>query len=187
MIRPSYYTFVPFFVVAAVCAATLTFTAFAQSGCHVLSADHAVPEGFGAAYHLFSGLHEELLRVHCGSNGILVNVGNGARSMLIYHHGYEWRDGAWRTIEFFGAERWNHEWFAGEAHATLERTDEELSNDNFILAYVCVWIPRRAAYACGCRDTACRQSSWQLQIFRDTSQNSSGGPPAADPVGHGNR
>jgi hypothetical protein len=50
-------------------------------------------------------------------------------------------------------------WYSNTANTTL--TSTELSQDSYVLSYMCSWTGN--SWKCGCRDQACTQSLWQIQ------------------------
>ena len=50
------------------------------------------------------------------------------------------------------------------ATATLSLTSTELSQNSYVLGYLCTWTG--STWKGGCRDSACTQSYWQRQSFK---------------------
>ena len=46
----------------------------------------------------------------------------------------------------------------------LSLTSTELANPSHVLGYICTW--QTSQWKCGCRDSACTQSYWQIQSFK---------------------
>jgi hypothetical protein len=55
-------------------------------------------------------------------------------------------------------------WYPKTATATISLTSTELSQPSYALAYLCTWTGSQ--WKCGCRDSACTQSYWQIQQFK---------------------
>ena len=142
--------------------------------CHLLTSAQSVPDGHGAAYDVFSAAKELLLGVECGSSSnATLTVGNGRNTTYIYRVAYEWINGAWKEIALSGSQRAASDWYEGTATADLMRSQAQLAEDNFVVAYTCLW--QNNAWECGCRDSSCSQNYWQLQAFAFSSGGSSGG------------
>jgi hypothetical protein len=133
--------------------------------CHLLTAAQSVPQGFGAAYNPFSPSEELLLNVECGSaSDATLTVGNGQSTTYVYRLGYEWENGGWKQIDLGGSQIAAQDWFVGSVKANLFRSKEQLADDNFFVAYICLW--QNNGWRCGCRDRDCIQSYWQMQMFK---------------------
>jgi hypothetical protein len=57
------------------------------------------------------------------------------------------------------------------ANTTIAMTSTELHNPGYMLGYLCSWTPSTGSgqagqWKCGCRDSACTQSYWQIQKFQ---------------------
>jgi hypothetical protein len=55
-------------------------------------------------------------------------------------------------------------WYPKTATATMNLTSTELANPSYNLAYICTWTGTN--WKCGCRDSACTKSYWQIQSFK---------------------
>ena len=108
--------------------------------CHLLTSAQNVPDGFGAAYNLFSAAKELLLNVECGSSSnATLTVGNGQNTMYIYRFGFEWVNGGWKQITLGGERVAASDWYVGTAKVNLTRSQAQLAEDNFVVAYTCLW------------------------------------------------
>jgi hypothetical protein len=151
--------------------------ALAQTGphsCSLLTSAQSTPQGFGAVYNLFSAARELLLNVECGSSSsATLTVGNGQQTLYIYRFAYEWIDNQWKQIALSGSQLAGNEWYIGTASASLFRSQQQLSENNFVVAYTCSWVNN--TWKCGCRDQHCSTNFWQLQGFtqRASSEGSS--------------
>jgi hypothetical protein len=98
---------------------------------------------------------------------VTLYAGSGRPEQYVYRYGHEWTGMEWQRLELLGPSiPRTTDWFLGEASAELSRTPAQLSQDNFVVAYVCTWIESERKWKCGCRDSACTQSFWQLQNFK---------------------
>lgn len=136
-----------------------------DAACHLLTASHQVPAGFGAPYDAFSQARQVLLNATCTDTRAGVEVGTGSNLLFIFEQGYELHGGQWQPFTYEGSERIGP-WIIGRARATLARSAREMLQDNFFVAYVCQWRGQQIGWKCGCRDASCIQSFWQLQAFR---------------------
>ena len=84
----------------------------------------------------------------------------------IYNTGYYSRQGmsTWTQMPYTSAESLiAGAWYPKTATATL--TGLDLTNTtHYALGYLCTWTGSQ--WKCGCRDSACTQSYWQIQSFR---------------------
>jgi hypothetical protein len=132
---------------------------------NVLISGSSVPSGYGAPYNVLSPERELIVEATCNATVVTLDAGSGRPTQYVYRYGHEWTGSAWRQFELSGPAAPNtNDWFIGEASAELTRTPAELMRDNFVVAYVCTWTG--IEWKCGCRDSACTQSFWQLQNFR---------------------
>lgn len=138
----------------------------ATGPCHQITNANpqVVPSGFGMPFNVLSQSQELLVSVACTRTGAELAVGVGHNLQYLYQFAYVWRGGSWQRLQLSGANKVGGAWFVGRAQTRLPHTSAELSQNNFVVAYVCTW--QNTQWKCGCRDRACSQSFWQLQIFR---------------------
>lgn len=130
-----------------------------------IDSSQPVPEKFGAAHNLFSPERELLLKgTSCTQDSISVELGSGKPEQYLSKAGYFWNGTAWQSLNYTGTSPVSQEWFARMAKATVPRNGSSVS---FVLGYVCSWTGSR--WQCGCRDTACTQTYWQIQAIRNAS------------------
>jgi hypothetical protein len=82
----------------------------------------------------------------------------------IYKTSYHYRSGFsnWQPFALSSAEPLIVDnWYPKTAHGTIA-TDTAI--DNYVLGYICTW--NGSQWKCGCRDSVCTQSYWQIQSFR---------------------
>jgi hypothetical protein len=58
-------------------------------------------------------------------------------------------------------------WYPKNANTTIAMTSTELANPSYVLAYMCTYTGTQ--WKCGCRDSVCAQSYWQLQGIQQTT------------------
>lgn len=135
--------------------------------CNLINASLGVPQGFGAPWNVLSSARELLISVTCSDTGATLSVGSGTQTQYIYNLAYTYRANQWQQIPLQSAsELLGGAWYVGSAQAQLPQTASELSANNFVVAYVCQWQAAANTWKCGCRDAACAQGLWQLQVFR---------------------
>jgi exopolysaccharide biosynthesis protein len=176
---------------------------FITDECHQLDWSTGMPyAGYGAPYDVFSPNKETSLAVECGDAFAKIKVGNDQQTLfqLIYKYGYYYRIDHWEryTLTPQGA-TYGGVWYEGTAETTIPLTTDELEQQNYAVAYICTWIGN--SWKCGCRDSICSSSYWQLQTFGQPSstafsmtsmaesdvaeaQNSSVPPPPPPPPGN---
>ena len=127
--------------------------------------------GFGAGFNLFSAKQELLMEVECDpeTKKTRIETGNGASSIIVYKQGYVFKSGGWQSITFSGGKSYGSEWYQGSAHAATALPDAEIGELQYVLSYSCHW---DGAWRCGCSDTQCSESKWQLQTFTFPDQSS---------------
>ena len=143
------------------CTALLLLPAIVASQpteCHIYDGQQPVREGWGAAYDVFSADHEVLLKATCTTNETQITVGNNNADTYIYHLAHYWineQEEGDKQLQCNG-EKVDNTWCVGEATAVIS------SQIKYFAAYTC----RRQidnSWKCGCRDTQCAESFWQLQ------------------------
>lgn len=82
------------------------------------------------------------------------------------HGGHCHDAGALGTVHRRAPRRRHHGHPSGvhASSATIAMTSTELANRSYALAYLCTWTGSQ--WKCGCRDSACTQSYWQIQSFK---------------------
>lgn len=125
-----------------------------------------VPTGYGAAYNLFSPRRELVVQGVCDeTDNVQLVVGSSLPTQWIFNqaHYFDFDGGGWRPVRLTGNDQ-RGQWIIGRATGNFTRTRLQLSNDNFVVAYVCNLVNRE--WKCGCSNTACGVSSWQLQAIK---------------------
>lgn len=138
--------------------------------CHLLISSSAIPSGYGAPYDVLSPVRDLLIRTSCTSSSATVQLGKGDALQYNYHQGYIYTPTAtdWAVIDYTSTEqKISNAWYPKTASITVPLTQSELSRTNWVLGYICTWTGTQ--WKCGCRDTACAQSYWQLQQFTSPS------------------
>jgi hypothetical protein len=156
---------------AGASVAALNSTTSSGTDCHIWDSLQTVPAGFGAAFNLFSGDRELLMKAFCNSNslspmGFYVDyqVGNGSNHQYIYNQGYYWTGTQWSPYTYRCSDLVSGVWCVGNANYTRAITSQELRTKQSYIAHICDW--NGSAWKCGCNDTACITDYWNLQQFK---------------------
>lgn len=146
-------------------------TALAAATCTDTYTSGAVPNGYGAAYNLFSSVHEPFVSVgSCTDTSASVNVGNGNSALYVYKDGYYWTGSVWQKVSFTsGSALQSGNWYLGEGHASIPMATG--NSERFYVGYTCQQVSN--VWKCGCHDTMCTTPAWQLQ--KVTKTTSAGG------------
>jgi hypothetical protein len=70
----------------------------------------------------------------------------------------QWSCG-WTPVDLFGSQFISGAWYPKSAQGVV--TIEDTGTPTYYVAYTCIW--NGSKWMCGCRDTACMQSYWQVQ------------------------
>lgn len=131
------------------------------STCNRLSSSVEVPTGFGASFNLFSVAKEYLLSGNCGSTSVTMTVGNNEQTTYAYNKGYHWNGTNWTpyTLSCSG-QTISGVWCQGKGTASIPISSVPPTS---VIGYTCQWSGSK--WNCGCRDSSCQTSYWQLQLF----------------------
>jgi hypothetical protein len=135
--------------------------------CHLYTSTSAIPSGFGSPYDVLSSPSTNLMNVTCDVSSARVDLGKNDPLQYIYQTGYLFKIGGtnWTPFSYTSVESLiAGAWYPKTATATLFLTSTELSQNSYVLGYMCSWTG--SAWKCGCRDSACTQSYWQIQSFK---------------------
>ncbi len=136
-----------------------------------------IPNNYGAAFNVFSGYRELLIRTVCDSNGNLtlsVNTPDTATQKYVSKTGFRWNGGSWVPFTFEGtAAPGSPDWLLMGAHVTIPYSDL-LPQDRFsyFVAYTCTF--SNSEWKCGCRDSFCGVHFWQIQAMRSAIGGTTG-------------
>lgn len=127
--------------------------------CHLYTATpppSSFPAGYGVPWNVFNP-SELLIKAFCTDSSITAEV---SPATYIYKWGYTWMGSRWRRINFTctNGALVSNAWCPNSASANI-RADAT----NYV-AYTCQRINNE--WKCGCRDSQCDQSDWQLQRIR---------------------
>lgn len=135
-------------------------TVNAQTSCNTYSSGTPPPQGFGAAWNVFSAGKELLLDSKCQTSSVTFKAGSGSNTQYIYKKGYYYTS-SWQTLNFQGTPaQGSTDWLVGSGTFTPNNLS---SGSKYWVAYICQWDATAKKWKCGCSDNACAQSLWQLQ------------------------
>ncbi len=140
-----------------------------------------VPTGYGAAYNLFSSAKEMLVQTaSCTDTSVTVRAGNGDSGTYVYKEGYSWNGSSWEKYTLTGASSAaSSAWYRGSATGNF-RIAAGNAVSKYYVAYTCQQVG--SVWKCGCRDTTCAASSWQLQRVNKATTADPGGPVCGNGV-----
>lgn len=148
-------------------------TISAQTTCNIYTSGSTPLGGFGAAWNVLSTGKELLLNSDCQTSSITFKVGNGNNKLYIYKKGYYYTN-TWQPFDFKGTPaQGSADWLIGNATYILSNIPSGKLN---WIAYICQFDTSANTWKCGCSDSACTQSYWQLQGANLVSPPSSSNP-----------
>jgi hypothetical protein len=128
--------------------------------CHLYAPGAAIPEGYGVPWDVFNPTELEL-KAFCTNASVTAEVGPGSSTRIVHTQGYQLNTATkqWEPFTYTcDAPLISGVWCPGNAAADLNPT-----HPSFI-ANTCSLVNN--AWRCGCRDQACTQDFWQLQVFQ---------------------
>jgi len=136
--------------------------------CSQYTPSSVIPTGFASPYDVVSSPTTNLMNATClNLTDARLDLGKGDPLQYIYNQGYLFKTGGtnWTPIPYTSPESLiASAWYPKTANTTITMTQTELANPSYNLAYICSWVG--SAWKCGCRDSACTQSYWQIQSFK---------------------
>lgn len=132
-----------------------------KNNCHTLISSSGIPNGYGAAYHLFTSGNPILLSAACDMDSAEITIGDGAETTYAYKDFYRWNGSSWNKETLSCRGKTENDWCIGEGTANL--LGKDLKKMNYFAGYTCYKNGTR--FQCGCRDTDCTNSYWQGQSF----------------------
>jgi hypothetical protein len=130
--------------------------------CNGYSSGSQPPTGYGAAWNTLNSAKELLVSGYCYTNGnVKYTVGSGG-NQYVYKMGYYYTTSpaGWNPFTLTGTyASGSDSWILGKGVYTNAAAPSY--DYYFWVGYVCQWTGRE--WNCGCRDSACTQSYWQLQ------------------------
>ena len=137
----------------------------ASGYCHRYTNGTTIPQGFGVPWDT-NNPSVTLLKAMCGAGSTTLELGDQNSLTYIYKQAYIARPGAtgWTPITLLGSNQISNAWFPKNATAIVQMSDSEQRQNSYYVGYVCQY--RTNAWKCGCRDSLCTQSFWQIQQVR---------------------
>jgi hypothetical protein len=145
---------------------------FTPGPCSLYPAGSANFSPYGLHWDWTSQQKELLLKATCQTDSTTVDIGNGRETgsgsnaaglTYVYHQGY-WNTGTsgWQpySLQCSGTDKTKivNAWCKGSATASLPATAR------WFVAYSCIWTG--AKWQCGCSDSTCATTYWQVQGIR---------------------
>ena len=148
----------------AVCiyAASVPSLAHAAPCTNSYSSGASAPVGYAAAWNPLTAARELLVQgTDCTTSTATIKVGAGATTQLVYNKGYYYTGSAWQEYTLTGTTPLqSNAWYTGSAQASVNLPQTV----TYVVGYVCQ--QQGSAWKCGCRDTTCATSYWQLQAVK---------------------
>jgi hypothetical protein len=146
----------------------LTKVAATPTVCHQYTPSTTIPTGFASPYDVVSSPSTNLMNATClNLTDARLDLGKGDPLQYIYNQGYLFKTGgsAWTPLSYTSTESLiAGAWYPKSATTNISMTSTELAQPSYNLAYICSWTG--SVWKCGCRDSACTQSYWQIQSFK---------------------
>jgi hypothetical protein len=157
--------YVPFLLFISVFVYVVAPTHAHAATCSVYSSRYAVPNGYGAAYNVFSSQRETLLTADCNGSTFSSSVGSSntnSSNFAVYNLGYKWN-----------GTQWTKNWYEPDTGASLSgeyilgnainRSDlAQVGENTYFVAFMCNLV--NGTWKCGCSDSPCRTPKWNLQV-----------------------
>lgn len=137
----------------------------AQTYCHLITSQtQSVLPGYAMPFDLAT--NQLLVKATCNSHGVVtIHAGTGSPNNAIYAVGYLWNQGMWQRFQVRGPQRVG-DWLIGTGTAIFYVPEWQLQEPNYVLVYSCSRDTTTASWNCGCKDTMCTTSQWQMQLFQ---------------------
>jgi hypothetical protein len=135
--------------------------------CNQYTPTSTIPSGYGSPFDVVSSPSTLLISATCDVASARIDLGKGDLLQYIYNTGYLFKTGgtSWSPVPYTSTEALvAGAWYPKSATTNISLTQTELQNPSYVLGYVCSWTG--SAWKCGCRDSACAQSYWQIQSFK---------------------
>lgn len=124
------------------------------------SSGSTIPQGFGVPWDVANPA-SLLLKADCTPPTIVLKVGDNNNLTYVYKTAYVAPSGAqsWTAVDLYGGTLISQAWYIGFAQGIAQIQD--ITTPSYYVGYTCRW--NGSAWRCGCRDSACTQSFWQIQ------------------------
>ncbi len=142
------------------------------SACAIYSGAYNVPQGYGAAFNVFSPMRELLLSAECGVNGFTARSGSSQASTgntAILTTGYRWDGTTWSSFSWVpNGGTLSGNYVIGGAQSSSELAYQ--GDYTYWTSFTCVL--HTGTWKCGCRDAYCQTTYWNLQVVAPGSLRS---------------
>jgi hypothetical protein len=137
----------------------VTVTIGTSGACTKYQQGSTIPQGFGVPWDV-TNPSSLLLRATCPPPSVTLDIGDNSNLTYIYKTAYVAPNSAtsWTPLDLFGSGLISDAWFPGSAQGIV--TIPDTGTASFWVAYTCHWTGSK--WTCGCRDSACTQSYWQI-------------------------
>ncbi len=156
--------FVPYLVIAFMSVGVLGSASPVEAASCINSyaSGAAAPVGYAPAWNPLTAARELLVQgTDCTTSTATVKVGSGAQTQLVYNKGYYYTGSSWKEYSLTSTTALqNNAWYTGNAQASIQLPQEV----TYVVGYVCQ--QQGSSWKCGCRDSACATSYWQLQAVK---------------------
>jgi parallel beta-helix repeat protein len=136
--------------------------------CSQYTPSTVIPTGYASPYDVVSSPTTNLMNATClNLTDARLDLGKGDPLQYIYNQGYLFKTGgtSWSPVPYTSTEQLiANAWYPKSATTNISLTSTELANPSYNLAYICSWTG--SSWKCGCRDSQCTQSYWQIQSFK---------------------
>jgi hypothetical protein len=139
--------------------------------CSLYTSGTRVASPYGLPWNPLNAQREMLLSVTCNTNDLIIQTGNGNETgqganlqglTYVYDKGYYHdgsQSGAWTpyNLQCAGTDKTKiaNSWCKGLAQATVPKSAK------LVVGYTCIW--SGVQWQCGCTDSQCSSSYWQIQ------------------------
>jgi hypothetical protein len=146
-------------------SASITIMVGAGGYCHRYTSASQIPQGFGVPWDV-ANPSSMLLKAQCNAGAAVLDLGDNNPLTYVYKQAYLARPGSstWEPVTLLGSGMISNSWFPRSATAIMTMSDAELAQTSHYVGYICKY--NGSAWKCGCRDSACAQSYWQIQQFK---------------------
>jgi hypothetical protein len=148
-------------------AASVTITIGTTAPCHQCTSStplSQIPQGFGVPWDVFAP-STLVMAATCSGSIAQITLNDPPNPQYPYRYVYEHihyaPDGSsgWTEATLTGPNKITNAWFPNKAQTLITLPDPTATT--YVIGYLCTYTGQ--AWKCGCRDSACTQSFWQIQ------------------------
>lgn len=130
--------------------------------CHEHTSNTTILNGFGSPRDEVLGTNAVLLQALCDTNEATITVGDDNQNRYVYEQGYLWDGSNWAPFLLNGNK--TGVWLMEKGEVTLSYIPVLQNTSHYFVSFICTW--DGSGWKCGCRDSSCGTSLWQLQSFK---------------------